>query len=259
MTSILDHPLISARYFFPRREGLPGPFMVECGGGDVRLACYHHVVRPGAKTLVYFHGNGEVVADCVATLAQPFAALGLNSFFAEYRGYGLSGGVPALGAMLDDVPSIIQALGVPEKDLVLFGRSVGSIYAIHATAHFPKVAGLVIESGVADPLERLLLRIRPEELGVTMEALEEEATKRLNHRQLLSDFKRPSLFLHSRHDDLVPFDNAERLHAWAGGPKSLEVFERGDHNSILLVNFATYMSKVKEFVDSLDRRSHGGC
>ena len=220
------------------------------------MACYHHVVRPDAKTLVYFHGNGEVVADCVATLAQPFAALGFNSFFAEYRGYGLSSGVPALGAMLDDVPLIIKALGIPERDLVLFGRSVGSIYAIHATAHFPNVAGLVIESGVADPLERLLLRVRPEELGVTMKALEEEAAERLNHRRLLSDFTRPSLFLHARHDDLVPLDNAERAHAWAGGPKSLEVFERGDHNSILLVNFATYMSKVKEFVESLDHLAH---
>jgi hypothetical protein len=41
------------------------------------------------------------------------------------------------------------------------------------------------------------------------------------------------------------------LHAWAGGPKSLVVFERGDHNSILMVNFETYMRELEKFVHSL--------
>jgi pimeloyl-ACP methyl ester carboxylesterase len=250
MTSILDHPLISARYFFPRREPLPHAFMVDCG--KVQLACYHHAPWSRAKTLVHFHGNGEVVADCVELLAEPFGKLGLNSFFAEYRGYGLSTGTPALAVMLDDVPQIIRALGLPEQDLILFGRSVGSIYAIHATKHFPRVAGLVIESGIANPLERLLLRVQPWELGMTVEELGAEVEKRLNHRHLLESFESPALFLHTRHDGLIDVDNVERLHAWAGGSKSLVIFERGDHNSILTVNFGAYMRKLGEFVDSLD-------
>ena len=54
---------------------------------------------------------------------------------------------PALGAMLDDVPRVIRGLDLAPNELVLFGRSVGSIYAIHATLHFPDVAGLIIELG----------------------------------------------------------------------------------------------------------------
>ena len=153
--------------------------------------------------------------------------------------------------MLDDVPLIIKALGVPERDLVLFGRSVGSIYAIHATAHFPKVAGLIIESGIADPLERLLLRVQPEDLGVTMSELEAEVENRLNHRRLLESFNGPALFMHTRYDGLIEVHHAERLHGWAAGPKSLVVFERGNHNTILGVNFEAYMSHIKEFVDYL--------
>jgi len=250
MPSILDHPLISERYFFPRREALRDPFMVDSGG--VQLGCHHYAPHPDAKTIVYFHGNGEVVADCVEFFAEPFAQLGLNSFFAEFRGYGMSTGMPALAAMLADVPRIIHALDLPEEKLIIFGRSLGSIYALHATSHFPNVAGLVIESGVADPLERLLLRVAPEELGVTERDLLSEVDALLNHRNLLERFTRPALFMHTRHDGLIDVSHAERMHRWAGGPKKLVVFERGDHNMIFTANLEAYINSLQEFVRSLD-------
>jgi pimeloyl-ACP methyl ester carboxylesterase len=250
MPSILDHPLISSRYFFPRQEDLPGAFVVS--GDDVQLACYHHAPHRDARTVVYFHGNGEVVADCVDLFAEPFAKLGLNVFFAEYRGYGSSSGTPGLVLMLDDVPRMIRALNLAQEQLILFGRSVGSIYALHATGHFPDVAGLVIESGVADPLERILLRVEPEELGVTETELQSEVNARLDHHRLLESFKRPSLFMHTRHDGLIDVAHAERMHGWAGGCKKLVVFERGNHNTIFGSNRAAYLSELQDFVRSLD-------
>ena len=250
MSSILDHPLISERYFFPRREALLDPFMVD--SGDVQLGCCRYAPHPEAKTIVYFHGNGEVVADCVEFFAEPFTQLGLNVFFAEYRGYGMSTGIPSLAAMLDDVKPMIQAPNIPQEKMILFGRSVGSIYALHATSHFPNVAGLVIESGVADPLERLLLRVAPEELGVTERELQSEVGALLNHRRLLESFRRPSLFMHTRHDGLIDVSHSERNHDWAGGPKKLVIFERGDHNSIFAANKKAYMDELREFASSLD-------
>jgi pimeloyl-ACP methyl ester carboxylesterase len=250
MPSILDHPIISERYFFPRREALRGAFIVK--SGDVELACYHHSPHRDARTVIYFHGNGEVVADCVELFAEPFERLGLNIFFAEYRGYGMSSGMPALVAMLADVPKMIRALDLPPEEMFLFGRSVGSIYALHALGHFPNVAGLVIESGVADPLERILIRVELEELGVTRKELEAEVRARLNHRELLESFKRPALFMHTRHDGMIDVSHAERMHGWASGPKKLVIFERGDHNSIFFANNAAYMRELGEFAGSLD-------
>jgi pimeloyl-ACP methyl ester carboxylesterase len=250
MPSILDHPIISSRYFFPRREGLLDPFLVD--SGDVRLGCSLHAPHHNARIIVYFHGNGEVVADCVEFFAEPFARLGMNVFFAEYRGYGMSTGVPSLAAMLDDVKPMIDALNVPARNLILFGRSVGSIYALHATKHFPNVAGLVIESGVADPLERLLLRVEPRELGVTKNALQSEVEALMNHRSLLERFKRPALFMHTRHDGLIDVSHAERMHRWAAGEKKLVIFERGDHNSIFAVNLQEYLRALREFVGSIE-------
>jgi pimeloyl-ACP methyl ester carboxylesterase len=89
-------------------------------------------------------------------------------------------------------------------------------------------------------------------MGVTIKELKSAVQERFNHREILESFERPALFLHSRYDGLVEVDNAERLHAWAGGRKSLVVFERGDHNSILMVNFKAYMRSLEKFVNSLD-------
>ena len=78
MASLLDHALISQRYFFPRQASLEGAFTVDCGA--VRLACYHHRPHPGARTLVHFHGNGEVVADYLGGFLECIEQLGLNCF-----------------------------------------------------------------------------------------------------------------------------------------------------------------------------------
>src|SRR3990167_5051816 len=126
--SILDHPILSRRYFSPRREAPSDIFWIECN--EARLACAYVAPHPGALTLVHFHGNGEVVADYFPDLAAGLTALGVNVLFAEYRGYGASSGEPGMARIIDDIPAIVTALPVGPSQLVAFGRSVGSLYAI---------------------------------------------------------------------------------------------------------------------------------
>ncbi len=249
---IFNHPLISQRYFFPRRQPLPGAFVVSCPGAD--LACYHHAPHPGARTLVHFHGNGEIVADYLGQESHAFSGLGLNVFFAEFRGYGASGGLPQLGFMLEDVPRIIASLGLEPSRIILFGRSVGSIFAIRAAACYPKVAGMIIESGIAEPIRRLLLRVQPEELGIGHDEFQLAAEQELGHRRILAEFRQPLLVLHTRHDGLVDVDNGQRIHEWAAGPKRLRIFERGNHNSIMAENGPEYLAAIQSFADGLGSR-----
>ena len=153
---LLNHPLLSFRYFFPRLCRLPRVFWIDCG--DARLGCFYHETDLAARTVVHFHGNGETVEDYLGDFVTSVAALGCNLLLAEYRGYGMSTGAPLLGRMLDDVAKVVRACGKPPEELILFGRSVGSLFAIRGARLFPRIAGLVIESGIADPMERLLMR-----------------------------------------------------------------------------------------------------
>ena len=62
-STMLDHPLVSSRYFShgAKHSLILIGSMPPTGS---KLACsYHGVVNPAAITVVYFHGNGEVVAD----------------------------------------------------------------------------------------------------------------------------------------------------------------------------------------------------
>lgn len=246
---LLNHPLISERYFFPRPGALRDPFWIDCGAAQ--LGCSYHELDPRAKTLVHFHGNGEIVDDWCGDFVALVQKMGCNCLLAEFRGYGSSTGTPQLGKMLEDVGTIVAALDKPAGELIFFGRSVGSIFAIEAVSRFPEAAGLVLESGVADVLERLLLRVDPEELGVGDAELAAVVDRSLNHRRKLAAYPGPLLVLHSRHDGLVDASHGQRLYDWAGGRKTLKIFPQGNHNDIMLVNAREYFGLLQEFVNLL--------
>jgi len=248
---LLNEPVIAQRYFFPRPNAAPNPFMVDCG--DAALACCYARPWPNALTVIHFHGNGETAADYLGPYLDAVTALGVNCLLAEYRGYGGSTGEPALGKMLDDVARIVEATGQPPERIAMFGRSVGSIFAIHGASLYPELAGLIVESGVADVLERLLMRVHPDELPGGAPALRAAVSARLDHRAKLSGYRGPFLAMHARGDSLVDVSHAERAHAWAAGPKSLRIFERGDHNTIISANQPAYFETIGEFLAGLAR------
>ncbi len=244
MVDLLNHPLIAERYFFPGSRTPASRLSIPVAGAV--LECGVHRVDPEGFVLVHFHGNAEVVADWQGVLDRVVNAMGWDLLLAEYRGYGGSTGKPLLGQMLDDVAAVIEAAGSPEK-VVVMGRSVGSFFALEAVSRFPQIAGLILESGIADPLERLLLRASPTELGGTRsdwQALEE----RLNHRDKMSGYRGPSLILHTRFDGMVDVSHARQLAEWAGGDNTLRVFESGDHNSILWQNYEEYFTLIADFL-----------
>jgi pimeloyl-ACP methyl ester carboxylesterase len=244
--SIFNHPVITERYFFPMRVSFQNPFWVNSGG--TRLACFYARKFPEAKTILMFHGNGEVVADYIQLYLPVVEALGFNCFLAEYRGYGMSEGEPGLATILEDVEPIIHSLDVPPQDLILFGRSLGSLYVLHAVSLFPQIGGLIIESGIADILERVLLRADPSELGISEKELERAVNRTFNHQRKISGYPGPTLIMHAKYDSLVNNRHGLKLHAWSTGKKELKIFSRGDHNSIFHDNQQEYLQTLRDFL-----------
>lgn len=245
----LDHPLLTDRYFYPWPNRFAGPFFVY--GDGFRLGCRYSPVHENAPVIIHFHGNGESVADYLGEFEERIIGMGANLLLAEYRGYGMSSGTPALAAMLDDVELIVAACGIPQERIIFFGRSLGSLYAMHGAFRFPRAAGLIIESGLADPLERILVRAEPGEMGASMEQLRGSVQRCLDQQQKIAGFRGRVLVMHTRNDDMVSVSHAERLYAWANQPKELLVFERGDHNTILPANLENYFAAVQSFIQSV--------
>ena len=246
---ILDHPTLTQRYFFPRRDAPPSIFWIDCNGA--RLACAYVAPYRDALTLVHFHGNGEVVADSFPDLAADLTALGVNVLFAEYRGYGASSGEPGIARILEDVPDIVKALSISPNRLVAFGRSLGSLYAMELVHRFPDCAGLILESGIADPLERILLRVLPEELGATAAELADEVRTRLDPQPKLTAYRGPVLVLHAENDSMVDASHAMRNAGYAKRA-TLQLMPDGDHNSIFDENREAYLTAVAKFLKETD-------
>ena len=61
----------------------------------------------------------------------------------------------------------------------------------------------------------------------------------------------PKLFIHSRGDELLPFNLAERLYSAAVDPKAFLAIQ-GDHNNGFLASGTTYIDGLIGFLGSLE-------
>lgn len=239
-------PNVHRPIFYPRPTQVPPTFVVRVG--DVQLGCHLQNPYIDAGMIVYFHGNGELAAECDRHLSEFLLELGANICFVEYRGYGASTGQPEIVAMMDDGEAVVRALGVPPERIVAFGRSLGSLFAVELARRFPSIAGLILESGIADFFERFNLMGEPPQERSQFPLLEQQPK--------LHAYQQPLLVLHAEQDRLVDVSHGRRLHEWAASAeKKLVVFPRGDHNSILPVNLHTYGNEVEQFLERVGIRS----
>jgi len=122
---------------------------------------------------------------------------------------------------------------------------------VHGVFRHPQIAGLILESGVANIAERFFLRVQPEELGVPRTTILDELQRHFDYAAKLSGFQGQTLVLHTRHDELVHVHHAELLYAAAPEPKTLHIFDQGGHNDIFYRNRQAYMQLVETFLAAL--------
>ena len=131
---------------------------------DIEVHVRRHPSDKAKFSLLFFHGNGEIVSD-YDELAKYFNALGCELVVCDFRGYGKSTGTPSLRNALKDATTIYQQLRgarTLKKHVCVMGRSLGSAPAIELCIKFSEISCCVLESGYADPIplvERRGLRI----------------------------------------------------------------------------------------------------
>lgn len=249
--SILNHPRICEAYFFPQPNRCPEAIAVDVG--DAVLRCFHYCPHPELPTLVHFHGNGESVKGYVQGSFPAFISTelcGINVLMIEYRGYGGSSGAAELVTMLSDGARVLKALSIPPSRVVAYGRSIGSLYAIELASRCSDLAGLVIDSGIANIRERFLdnLNLQRAVEGLSIEELEAEIAVHFDHRQKLSRYRGPLLLFHTENDGIIHLNHAERLFEWGvDASKELRVYYVGNHNTIFRENYRDILFSLRLF------------
>ncbi len=245
--SILEDRTISKRFLFPREKYFDEPFLITTSTN--KLSCYRRIVDETKKMLVVFHASSEVVPDYLDVFAREIETMGYNLLIAEYPGYSLSTGTSSLINIISEIPFIIKNCGLPVEQLVIFGRSLGTSYAVNAISQFPEIKGLIIESGIADFYERLDRRVSPEDVDTTEQILREEVLKYFDIEKQLKAFKGSTLIMHTSDDRIINVRHAKQNYEWSNEPKQLILFDHGDHSDIQFSNHDAYFKAIKEFLD----------
>lgn len=249
--SLLDQGGVSAQIFFPRPDPSPTPpgatdHVVEVGDG-VSVAARRYEIDAHGPTIVYFHGNGEVLGDHDG-IAPLYHSIGTNLFVFEFRGYGRSTGSPTIGHLVTDgavcgqrALEVLDADGFDGPRLVM-GRSLGANPALEVAARIPGYCALILESGAGN-VGRFVTRLglRPSsDLDQLVAA----------HEAKLATIAIPTLIIHGLHDDLVPVDNALATAALlTASAVTTELVEGAGHNDLLLVDPGRYIASIARLIE----------
>jgi len=247
--SVLDDFEFNRRLFLPPLyDGVtpPGAEDVLAPVADgVRVHGRIYACPTPRVRVLLFHGNGEDVDSYVrmaARLADGGAALTVSG----YRGYALSDGQPTLRAALEDSHAILKHLRTHVWDnaqtpVVVMGRSLGSAPAIELAAAGPGLAGLILESGYADPYRLAQRR------GFAVPTLTQDELAVFSNWQKMKRVRVPLLALHGREDELIHPDEAVMNYEAAGSAqKRLVLLDGAGHNDIGI--HALYYPTLERFL-----------
>jgi len=102
----------------------------------LRLLAWYAPPPAGRPVIAYFHGNGGNIGYRTNRLRR-FVAAGFGVLMPEYRGYGGNPGSPSETGLFEDAAAalaFLRAGGVADRQLVLYGESLGSGIAVHMAA-----------------------------------------------------------------------------------------------------------------------------
>lgn len=260
----LDRPEVLNFLFHPRVESGAPPQVAATHSGpagtkdilipvaeDVAIGARFHMTEMAAGNILFFHGNGEIVAD-YDELGGVYNQMGINFLAVDYRGYGRSTGKPTVSAMMQDCHIIFDfAHNWLRKNnfrgpIILMGRSLGSASVLElAAAHSAAVDGLIIESGFAyaGPLLQLL--------GIDIEALGFKEETGFGNIAKIKKFDKPTLIIHAEFDHIIPFSDGQALYqACPADNRTFLKIPGANHNDIFMRGLQEYLAAVGKLVES---------
>ena len=238
--------------FFPTRELAGTPADLGLTYRDVTFIAadgiqLHGWLFPGqrAMALLWLHGNGGNISHRLDNLAVMNRRLGVSILIFDYRGYGRSEGRPTERGTYEDAQAALACLrSTPEVEgmpVVLFGRSLGGAVAVDLAVS-KDVEGVVLESTFAS-MARRTYPFLP--VGLVIRTKYDSLSK-------IGRLAAPLLVLHSRDDEVVPYEEGVKLYEGAHGPKSMHTIVGAGHNDTYLRGGESYWRALDDFLGELE-------
>ena len=235
--------------FFPSKDVLVTPRTVGLAfediylqSGEARIHAWYVPAKNARLSVLFCHGNAGNMSHRLETLSL-FNTLGVNVLIFDYAGYGRSEGKASEAQTYRDVEAawrfLVEEQGANPKSIVLFGRSLGGGVATWLAAK-ERPGALILESTFSSV---------PEMGAKLYPLLPVRLLARVHYDSAvrLAQIDSPKLFIHSRDDEIVPFEQGESLYRRAHEPKTF-VEIRGSHNDGFLDSGAHYIASLQSFL-----------
>ena len=207
-----------------------------------KIVTWRTPLQPGQKTILYFHGNGGMLANRAGRI-NALQQSGLGVVMMSYRGYSGSTGAPTEASNTADARLIYDLLlkdGLTPNDIVVYGESLGTGVTTRLTSEV-EVAGVILDSPFTSVVDRAAelypyFWVRPfiaDEYPVAT---------------LIDRINAPLLVLHGANDQVIPVRMGEAVFAAAREPKTLKIFPEGNHSDLFdhgaLKDILTFVGKL---------------
>jgi len=220
--------------YTPDDVGLDFEEVVFRSSDGLRLSGWYVPAKDSELAVLFCYGNGGNKSHRLDSI-DIFHDLGLSCFIFDYRGYGSSEGKPTEeGTCLDAMAAyewLVNEKKVQPDNIIIFGRSLGGSIAAQLATKV-KVRSLVLESSFTSYVDmgRKFYPYMP---------VRWLAKYNYNTAEYLKEVSCPVMIIHSRSDEIVPFEFGQKLYEIANEPKEF-VEISGSHNDGFLVSNEIY-------------------
>jgi uncharacterized protein len=239
--TITEKIVFQPKYTYPAEKPLP-LFHIRQSDTTLKTNDNHkiHVIQYFAKnpkgTIMYCHGNRGNLNKWGPEASQ-YVTYGYNVVVWDYRGYGQSTGKPTFDNILTDGKTVLEYIRHSEKNIIIFGRSLGSGIACKLSSE-PGVSKIILETPYSSMKD--VIRYHAGFLS--------SLTKNdIPSFTFIQKTYKPFLILHGDADEVIPLDSAKKLAGYI--PKNNLRFVEipsGEHNN--LADFDIYHASLENFL-----------
>lgn len=225
----------------PSQIGLAFEAVTLVAPDGPRLSCWFVPGGAAGKVVYFLHGNGGNISHRLEKI-RFFHDMGYPVFILDYRGYGGSTGLPGEKGLYMDARAgydyLTKVRRFAPDGIVLYGESLGSAVAVELASRLP--TGPLILEGAFTSVAQMGKHVYPF-LPTFLLASKYDTLHKM------AGVAVPVMFIHSRNDEIVPFEMGQALYDACEG-KKIFAATTGGHNEHFMIHEERLKDDARRFL-----------